>query len=210
MSITRREALKSLVLGSGIVLSSASVLSVLNSAYAASSKDNFSPRFFSHEQAQSLALITHVIIPTSESLPGAEDVPIVPFIDALYTQLMSKDDRAKFVAGFDVAMKQFNSKYNADFIAASNAQRQAFINDVYNQPKDKTQQILNMINATTAPDGQEDYYLLYSFLFNLRALTLEGYFKSELVGEKVLAYLPIPGPFEADITIDENTRAWSI
>jgi hypothetical protein len=210
MNMTRRQALKSLVLGSGVVLSSASVLSVLNTAYASSKGTGFTPVFFTQEQAHSLALMTHVILPKSDSLPGAEDVPIVTFIDALYAQLMSEEERTKFIAGFDIARQQFESQYKTKMVNASKQDIQEYVSALYNKTSEQTEQILNMINAPSAPAGQEENYLLYVFLFNLRALTLEGYFESELVGENVLAYLPIPGPYEGEITIDENTRAWSI
>jgi hypothetical protein len=210
MNISRRHALKSLVLGSGVVLSASSVFGVLNSAYAASAKGEYALSFLNAAQAKSLELMTHVIIPKSDDLPGAEDVPIVSFIDALYTQLMSKEQQDKFLAGLGFAQASFAERHGGSFAMADASKREAFVKSVYELPDTQARAMIRLAEQNEAPQGQEALYHLYYFLFNLRALTLEGYYQSELVGEKVLAYLPIPGRFEAETTIDENTRAWSI
>jgi hypothetical protein len=208
--MTRRQALKSLILGSGVVLSSTSILSALNIAHAASKDGSYTLAFFTPAQASTIERMSHIILPKSDSLPGAEDVPIVPFIDALYAQLMSKMEQDKFLAGLAKAQANFNAQYNKTFAHANHAQLSAYLHAAYKVTPSETQIILNMIEEDTPPAGKEDIYQLYSFLFNLRALTLEGYFQSELVGEKVLAYAPIPGRYDGDWTIDDNTRAWSI
>ncbi|WP_395342007.1 gluconate 2-dehydrogenase subunit 3 family protein [Ningiella sp. W23] len=210
MNMTRRQALKSLALGSGVVLSSTSVLAVLNTAYANTADGAASFTFLSKAQAKSIALMTHVIIPKSADLPGAEDVPIVNFIDALYSQLMDDNQRKKFLRGLEVAEAAFADEHKQPFSDASIAKRESFVKSVYELPKDEAQSMIWLADKTEAPEGQEDQYYLYHFLYNLRVLTLEGYFESELVGEKVLAYLPVPGGWEPEMDVDENTRVWSI
>ncbi|MFC4698942.1 gluconate 2-dehydrogenase subunit 3 family protein [Glaciecola siphonariae] len=210
MSMTRRQALKSLVLGSGLVLSSASVLSVLNLAHSQVTGEQFTPVFLNAEQVKTLRGMARVIIPKSDELPGAEDVPVVPFIDVLYDRLMSEDEKTKFLAGLALVQAKFLAQAGKAFNVASNQEQHDFVVSLYEHSPEQTEAILNMIESGSAPSGKADEFTLYSFLFNVRALTLEGYFQSELVGETVLAYLPIPGGFDANVKVGENTRAWSI
>nr|WP_136251968.1 gluconate 2-dehydrogenase subunit 3 family protein [Ningiella ruwaisensis] len=211
MNMSRRDALKTLMLGSGVALASSSLLSVANRVYAAVAKgEAMDLAFLKADQAKDIELMTHIILPKSAELPGAQDVAIVPFIDAVYAKLMSAEEQEKFLRGLSLVQKQFREEQGASFSQASEDARVSFISALYNLPESDKWETLKLIDLSQAPAGKEDIYHLYHFLFNLRALTLEGYFNSELVGESVTAYLPVPGPYDADMTIDENTRVWSI
>mgnify|MGYP007000403417 len=50
------------------------------------------------------------------------------------------------------------------------------------------------------------------FVFQLRSMTINAFKTNEYIGEKVLAYLPIPGQYNGCVDLNETTggKAWSI
>jgi len=52
--------------------------------------------------------------------------------------------------------------------------------------------------------------LIYKFLLATRTYTITGYFSSELVGEKILSYDPVPGAWEPCIPVEDIGNAWSL
>ena len=48
------------------------------------------------------------------------------------------------------------------------------------------------------------------FFLQLKELTYSGYFSSEIIGEQVLAYDPVPGEYIGDLAVQEVDKAWSL
>ena len=85
-------------------------------------------------------------------------------------------------------------------------------------PKEDEVKNLEMIStyneaiAKGEPAQLDDTVSRFAFANNLRGMTIWGYKTSEYVGEKVLAYLPLPGEFIGcgDVEVLSGGKAWSI
>ncbi|MGQ8365589.1 gluconate 2-dehydrogenase subunit 3 family protein [Glaciecola sp. 1036] len=208
MNMTRRQALKSIALGSGLVISSSSIIGMLNTAYAQSNNVR-EWQYLSSEQAHMLEQISHVIIPSSKDVPGAEAVATIPFLDMLFAKLLDEDEQQKFKKGMQVFDAYCEKNLNSNFVSLSNKQQTEIVYSMYNLPAKLQEQMLWLINGQNKEAKKDDQYYLYSFLFNLRSIVLEAYVNSQLVGEKVLAYDQVPGNYE-DMQMTASTRAWSL
>jgi hypothetical protein len=205
--MNRRDALKSIALGSGVVVSSASIMSVLSLANA-NQNDTQTWAFLSHTQANQLKVMSAIIIPHSDEIPGASAVSIIPFLDLIYATVISEEEKTKFKKGMLAFNQYCKEEHGAMFIALSEAKQKNCLEKLYNLPDQKREQMLWKIDNNNPNAERDSEYFKYSFLYNLRAITLEAYMNSQLIGEKVLAYDQVPGNYE-DIEFTTSTRSFS-
>ena len=101
----RRKALKSISLSTGLVISSGTFLSLLQSCQE---KDaiNWIPVFLSKDDAITVSEIANIILPKTD-LPGAIEMSVPQFIDLLMKDVFSDEQNEKFLSGLRVFNKQF-------------------------------------------------------------------------------------------------------
>ena len=178
----RRKALKGIGLSFGYLMATPAVLSVLQGCQQQDS-GNWKPVFFTTDEAVILTGIIDMILPATEKYPGALDVHVPQFIDAFADAVYEKKAQQKVKSGMKEVVKALKSN-----------------NKNYKQLLDK-----HLV-------GKSDNKLLSDFLSDIRKMTVWAYMTSEQVGERVLAYDPVPGAFRSCIPVEEATGglAWSI
>ncbi len=195
----RRDALKNIGLSVGYTIAAPSILSILQSCK--NEATSWTPQFFSFDEGIVLKNFVDLILPTTEDSPGALDVNVPEFIDLFTLKALDTKTQTKLKDGFASVVKALNvpeegaSKLKtedydallAKYLKADETTLEAF-------KKDKT-----------------DRLIFYTLNF-IRYRSIWAYKTSELIGETVLAYDPIPGPAKGCIPLNEATggKAWSL
>ena len=193
----RREALKGLGMSLGLVVATPTVIGLLQSCKS-DPKIDWTPEFFSQEQGVLLKRLVNLILPKTETLPGADEVNVAQFIDKYASIVAGEEDKKNFTGGLEAiagalgknVAKASDDDYDAllaKFLKANPEQIQAF------QENEAEKQ------------G-------FEALMGLRGISIWGYRNSRKVGMEVLAYDPIPGEFNGCMSLEEATGgiAWSL
>jgi len=213
----RREVIKKIGFSFGAVTLTPSLLSVLNGCDF--KQEGWQPKFLSYQEYDMTEKITDIFIPKTD-IPGAKELNLSRFIDAHFQLMLSSAEQKniKFL------MKKFSdmllektskkkldevstSEYEDQFsrlLKADKLQRQRWQKS-YNDYTEK----LNKGEAVKPLSKDINSYI---FLDGLRQLSIWGFRNSEYIGEKVLAYDPVPGQQKGCVDLIETTggKSWSI
>ncbi|HMC77455.1 MAG TPA: gluconate 2-dehydrogenase subunit 3 family protein [Vicinamibacterales bacterium] len=127
------------------------------------------------------------ILPRTDT-PGAADVGVPAFIDLLYAEFMTPDERQMLAAGLDSVDAAARAAHGGAFITLT---------------ADRQDTVLRGI--ARAEEGKDQ-----GFFRLIRSATILGYFTSEPVGRNVLHYDPVPGRYEGCVPIDQvGNRTWT-
>jgi glucoside 3-dehydrogenase (cytochrome c) hitch-hiker subunit len=196
--MNRREVLKGLALSLGYVVATPAVISILQSCKNDVQKTSWKPQFFSEDEDIVIRNLVNLILPKTENLPGAEDVNVAQFIDAYTDKVVNKKEQDRYKKGITAIIISLNKpvkKLTSDdydailskFLKAKNKEIERFKNN-------------------------ENDTLILEILKWLRGMTIWTYKNSQLIGEEVLAYDPIPVIQLGCISLEEATggKAWSL
>ncbi len=199
----RRDALKNLGLSIGGITMSSTVVSLLQSC---SGKSNLSwnPEIFDSQEAELITKTLEVILPKTEDIPGATELNLTQFIDG-YIKHVSGSEEQK-------SIKKLAEKYLSTTKATLGKKNVSdmTLDDIdsrlaYYLKADKSQ--IDQWSNEDSDDASN-----YNFLNSLRSRGVSAFKMSEYIGEKVLAYSPIPGQQIGCVDLNEATggKAWSI
>ena len=213
----RRTALKNIGLSFGALTLSSTVVSLFESCQTGSAA--WSPEFFTSQQADLVGKIIDVILPTTDNIPGANDLNLTQFMDG-YMALVSSPEDKKFakislpivskLALEGTGKKKVSELTNQDidvllnrFLRADKATQESRWEtlNTWDQAKEKGE--TNVVPEEAAA---------HSVINSLRGLAVSAFKNSEVIGETVLAYAPIPGEQKGCVDLQEATggRAWSL
>ena len=208
----RREALKSITLSTGMVVSASSLLSIMQSC---SSKDplTWTPKFLSEEEAYIVEKMADMIIPRGNSV-GALDMRVHIYIDQYILECQSQEDKDKFKRGIGVFIDRFTTAVGSAFSEAKLEEKEQFIKDIYAGYHERAQELYNWIDDDKNPEGpkagEEEEFDLVTFLIFVRDMTISTYFTSEKVGKEMLAYVPIPGKYQGCVDYNGTDPVWAL
>jgi len=194
----RRVALKNTALLVGATLGGSSLASLLQSCQNQQRVD-WSPVFFTAEQAAVVSQITETILPRTTT-PGALDLKVDIFVDLMLDKTLSPEDKAHVRKGYDEFEKRCQAQFNTSFIDLTEDQRK----EVLKGEEAKA----NKFNPSVwgSPLGKQapiDFYR------RVKQLTLMGYFTSEEIGKNHLQYDPIPGDYKGCIPYN-GENSWTL
>ncbi len=198
----RRKALKGLGLSLGYIVATPTVISMLQSCKKdATTVASWTPKFFSADEGTVVKNLVDLILPKTGDLPGASDVNVAEFIDLYTSKAVGKEEQDGYKKGLTAVMNALGKPVKdlttddydgllAKFLKATKEEQEAFRSD------------------------EKDGAVLET-LMGLRGSAIWAYKTSELVGEEVLAYDPVPGEQKGCISVEEATgewggRAWSL
>ncbi|MDO8543910.1 MAG: gluconate 2-dehydrogenase subunit 3 family protein [Opitutaceae bacterium] len=178
---TRREAIKRAALILGVAISPSILAGVMRGqAVAAAPPKNY----LTPKERETAAAAAERIIPRTDT-PGATDVGVPAFMDLMYGEYLSDEEKRVFADGLAELDRASTAAKGRSFGALSPAQQDALLRD-----------------HAEAGGGREQ-----TFFYVLKELTVVGYFTSETVGKTVLRYDPIPGAFQGCIPLSEVGKA---
>ena len=212
----RRNALKNMGWGLGYAVATPTLISILQSCQEAGPE--WTPVFFSPDEGKALTYLVDIILPKTDT-PSASEVQIHVFLDKYVNEVMEKKDQDFLKA----SMGKFLDKALADSGKSAVGKLEAedlepVLSAALKNTKEDETRMYESINSyqQAIEEGKsatlEDEAHRFAFANNLRGATIWGYKTSELVGEEVLAYLPVPGEYIACGDLNELTggKAWSL
>jgi gluconate 2-dehydrogenase gamma chain len=177
--LTRREAIQRAALLLGLAISPSIVTGVMQAQTPATATPG-KPRYLTARDYAVAAAAAERIIPRTDT-PGARDVGVPDFIDLMWGEYLTWEEKQKFTAGLSEL-----------FGAAMNTHGK-----FYEQlPPEHQDRILREVGEDSRLDERSFFHLI-------KELTVVGYFSSEPVGKKVLRYDPIPGPYRGCVPLSE-------
>ncbi|MBT8300856.1 MAG: gluconate 2-dehydrogenase subunit 3 family protein [Maribacter sp.] len=213
----RRKAIKNMGLSLGYVVTTPTLISIVQSCKAENAL-KWTPDFFTKDEGTVITHLVDLILPKSDT-PSASEVQVDIFIDRFIDQVMQRKDQQLLKFG----MRKFIGKALADTgkKSAGDLKRdeiEAVLSTAIKIPmeaqKANDKAIENYMEALTESTNVrlDDEVAQYAFAKEIRAMTIFGYKSSEFVGKEVMKYLPVPGAYVACGTTEELTggKAWSL
>lgn len=195
----RREALKNLGLSFGYVLATPVAISLLQSCK--SDLNQWKPLFFSVEEGLVITNLIDLMLPKTALTPGALEVNVPEFLDLYASKVYTREQQ-------DSYKKEIQTIINELPISGNNVSKLS-TNDYDNL----LSKYLNADAKTRRSfKNGKSTNVVFNSLLKLRNTSVWAYKTSELIGETVLAYDPIPGKQQGCISLDEATggKAWSL
>ncbi len=212
----RRTALKNIGLSFGALTLSSTVVSLLESCQTGAAA--WAPEFFTPEQAGFVSKVVDVMLPTTTT-PGANDLNLTQFMDGYMQFVASPEDRTFAQMALPIVSKltleaagktEVSDITNEDvdvqlnrFLRADEATQEA-----RGKAFDAWSEALKKGETPAVPEEAAGQVMINS----LRSLAVFAFKNSEVIGETVLAYAPVPGEQKGCISVEEATggRAWSL
>ena len=163
--------------------------------------------------------IMDVILPTTENIPGAKDLNLTQFLDGYMAKVSSPEDKEFTLLGLPLVSKLMLEASGKSQVSELTSQD---IDDQLNRflradpaTKESRQNELNSW-AEALENGEQisvpEEGVVQTMLNSIRDLSVFAFKNSELIGETVLAYRPVPGEQQGCISVSDATggRAWSL
>lgn len=213
--MNRRQALKNIGLGAGIMVVGPSTLSLLQSCKNDPTYD-WEPTFLSAANGFALKNILEVILPATDT-PGAGDLNLAQFIDSYMNEVAPEERQKVFNQGAEDFAAAFKDEFDKDLGDGTPEEYEKLVARYLTSSEDKEE--ANMRNTETQDPMDKDPAdkLTFdtgsrSYVNNVRDMGIWAWKTSEQVGENVLWYDPIPGLYIACGPVEElsNGKAMSL
>jgi len=202
----RREVLKNLGLGAGILVATPTIMSLLQSC---TNEPEFIPVFLSKGEGHALRRVVDLIIPSDDQVPGAVDVGVHAFIDAYYNAVLLEEEQALVKVGFKNFADTFRSTFEKELEAGKPEEFDQLLAKYLKTTEEEQKAYNKKMGAFMAayendpaavPDADA---AMFSLLSNVRGMTMWGWKTSEEIGKNVLWYDPVPGVQKGCIPLNE-------
>jgi hypothetical protein len=195
----RRSALKKAGVLAGSAVAIPSFFSLLQSCKS-ETRLGWQPLFFTEIEAKTIAAILDMILPRTDT-PGALDVKSDIFIDKVIAKTYVEEAQAKMRSEIAAFNSECEKNFGGAFIKLNASDREKVL-----QAAEKNSGKFSPGVWGTAVGKQETI----GFYRSIKSMAIWAYFSSEEIGEKVLAYDPVPGTFEPCIPLSEGQNRWSL
>ena len=198
----RRRVLKKIGYGSAAMVVSPQIINMLHSCK--SNLNKYLPVFFANNQFQFVSKIMDLIIPKTD-IPGAIELKLPEFLDNYIVVVMNQNDKETILRRTNNFIKLILNE------TKKNSSMEINSNDLSTKLKKYLLASDKQIESwEEAPKSQE--LEVYNYLIQIRSLTLNAFRLNEYIGEKVLAYDPIPGERKVCLDLKKTTggKRWSL
>jgi len=190
--IKRREALKRTALVMGSALSASTVAGIMQGC-TPKPELAWSPAFFNEDQAALVTMMAETIIPRTGT-PGAREIGVPKFIEDMVKDVYAEDQRNMFMDGMRTFMEVSEEKNGSSFAGMDSESQLAYLQSYNQQMQD---------NRGTAPADLR-------FFYQVKELTVAGFFTSEVGATQVLQYKAIPMEYKGCISLEEaGGKTWA-
>ena len=199
--MNRREALQKLGLSFGIVITSPVL-------FHASCAKKSSTHFFNEIELQLLTETSDVIIPGTNELPKASDVGVAEYVDHYIADIVEDDEQQQLRVFMQQYIRSISPETPIEYWVEQSFSSDWDMIEAWKEEIEIYEKLL--ANGSEATVSNE--VAVFALLTNLRSLMVRAYRGSELVGEQILAYDPVPGRQVGCIDLNEATggRIWSL
>ncbi|MDB4883075.1 MAG: hypothetical protein JWL95_1841 [Gemmatimonadetes bacterium] len=185
--MNRRTAIKNigLLLGTAVTPAVARAVSAGYSAPAA----GLPPRTLTPEQNELVATLAELIIPATTT-PGARAARVDAFVDGLLSDIFTRAERERFLAGLADVDARARAAHGVTFVQATPAQQTALLTAMDLESRKKV-------------EGARPFFPW------MKELTLVGYYTSEIGASQELKYVHVAGRYDGDVPYSQVGRAYS-
>ncbi|MBI1226643.1 MAG: hypothetical protein GC192_15525 [Bacteroidetes bacterium] len=190
--MNRREILKYAALATGAAVSGTLTSIILSGCGSDAAEkamaDGYQPKYFSENEISNLRSLVDVILPKTDS-PSASEVGVHRIMDSMVGEVYTADRQAEFRKGYTALMEHLNKT------------------SFFNKKTEEQVQILQTLEGSK----DEATKLVRDAYLDMKQQSIAYYLSNEEIGEKYLSYLPVPGKYEACITVEEaGGKLWAI
>jgi hypothetical protein len=178
----RRDALKNIGLAAGFAAISPSIFSMLQSC--TSNTETWIPNYLTSDEKVVITNLVDIIIPKSAATPAATEVGVPQFIDNYILEVLKVKDQEITRAAFNkiITLLKPDSEFNLDDVTQEQYKalldEHMFLSKEVDPEREANPEALEMTSS--------------EFLNQLKWMTIYAYKHSDVVGENILAYDPIP------------------
>ena len=196
----RRDLLKKVGIGAGVLAVSPFTISLLQSC---NNDSSWNPNFFKKGDIEFLNELSDLIIPSSVEIPGSKELNLLRFVDIYISRVLSKGEQKTIYNAFDKFQLEYlksSSLSNIDSKTLTSLLDYFFI-------KNKSKHDIWVNDFMNTKESQS-----YIFLYSFRELLVSAFKTNEYIGKNILVYRPIPGEQRGCVDLIETTngRAWTI
>lgn len=202
----RRQALRNIGWGSGALVATPAILSLLQSCQQ---NPGFSPVFLSEGQGHALKTMVDLILPDEPGSPGAVAMGVHKFMDLYWHEvLVSEADLPELEDEFTKVPESRQQKSVREGFAALQTVFQAeFGKDLESGSSEDFDGLLaKYLKSEKVPEGDSaagPEQLTYGLLTSIRGQAIWAWKRMEVIGEEVLWYDPVPGVYQGCIPTSE-------
>ncbi|MBV7480068.1 MULTISPECIES: gluconate 2-dehydrogenase subunit 3 family protein [unclassified Pseudomonas] len=173
----------------------------LVNALAGSDKQSLTFPLNSH-QAQLCSVLSDIVIPRTDT-PGAVDANVPNFIESVVSDWYTHRERTIFLDGLTELDEYCLNKFGTSFLNSSSAQQLACLQDAETVAQAYTKAHPQPVTpATLMGKGAIDQEA--PFFTKLKELVVVGYYTSEAASNTEMQYLPVPGRYDGEATLQAN------
>lgn len=193
----RRTLLKRIALAAGAATWSGETLAIqLAKAAHGRPDDGGKPQAFPAAHKATLAALCELIIPKTDT-PGAIEAGVPAFVADMYAHWLVPAERKLVTDGLAQLDSAARAGHGRGFAACTPAEQAALLAPARKEAGGYQQRGHGIDNRLADPAAP--------FFFKMRDLVTLGYFTSEAGVNGELAYVPVPGRWDADV----DTKTWN-
>lgn len=194
----RNEFLKNTASALGLAISAGSMSAIFISCNKEAAL-SWKPVFLKPNQAATIAEIAETILPKTKT-PGAKELAVPQFVDKMLKNSFDKKGQEEFIAGMETFENDCDTKFGKPFIELTLKEKEEFL---MIQEKNNPKTGMSLWGINLEPNAAPA-----TFYKKVKSLTLFGFYTSQQIGEKVLAFDPVPGPYIACMSYS-GQNAWN-
>ncbi len=189
----RRDVLKYTAIATGTILSAPLISGILTGCRSEVAEiDPYQPIFFKEQEFGIIKQLIDVILPKTDS-PSASEVGVQNILDTMIGSVYEAADQQKWQANFSALLTKLNNDPEDETFK--------------NVPKNITLKNIEKLRL----EEYENEIPVKAAIEDLRQQTIAYYLSTKEIGTKFLNYLPVPGQYQACITVEEmGGKAWTL
>ena len=195
----RREVLKYTALITGAAISAPLMTSLLSGCKPEEVENavKYTPQFFTEKEFSVVKNLVDIILPKTDS-PSASEVGVHRMIDHMIGKVYKKEDQTSFKQGFTALINHLTN---------TPAEGKADLDQLVKLDANKKLALLKNL------DNSDDELLkaVRDTYLDFKQQTVAYYLSTEEIGKNYLNYLPVPGKYEACISLEAaGGKAWAL
>lgn len=190
------------------IFSSTALFSALQSCEPAASVD-WIPAFLTQDEAAMVERLCGVILPTSDT-PGAIEAGVPQLLDGGLASITNDRESGYFRRGVAVYKANLEEELDKKLRKATDEEIATALQAKLDGYRENQQAMGQFFQQMQDEEGEkDDAFVETYFVTQLVQGTFWGYYTSELVGETVMAYDPIPVQYQGCLELQPGQKSWS-
>ena len=199
----RRAILKYTAYVTGYAITAPLTSAFLSGCKAEPAAPDYIPSFLSEATYQNLSAVVNTLLPPT-STPGAVEIGVPAFMDLVLDKYTEEKDRLKMVGGFETWLTTIQNSAGNPYHTLAAEEQLKLLNTL-------DQEAIAIAESLEGQDlDEEELEDKQPWWLDMKSLAINGYFASEKIGTEILAYDPVPGPYQGCIPLSEVGKAWSL